>query len=204
MGRAYLWRFVCGAAFGATLAVLPVELGLDGSLKSWLYVLGGTEECVGVALVASPELFPRASQAWRWLSGRSHALATRSLVLLRRLLRRPQHVVVDAGTAEATGSVSLSDELIRGFPPDDAPVEEQVAYLRKIVQEQESRIASVENQTGRVETELRAEIQKTRAELEAVSLEQVREAAETHLEWRYAGLTLLFIGLGLATAGNLV
>jgi hypothetical protein len=200
----YLRRFVWGAVFGAVLAVLPVELGLDGSLKSWLYVLGGTEECVGVALVASPELFPRASQAWGWLSRRSRALATRSRVLLQRLLRRPQHVVVQAATAEATASASLGTEVIRGFPPDDAPVEEQVAHLRKVVQEQESRIASVEALTGRVETELRAEIHKTRTELEALSREQVRDAAETHLEWRYAGLTVLFIGLGLATAGNLV
>jgi hypothetical protein len=34
--------------------------------------------------------------------------------------------------------------------------------------------------------------------------ERVRETAEVHLDWRYAGLTLLFVGLVLATAGNLV
>ena len=203
VGRAYLFRFLGGAVGGVLLAVLPTEIGLDGSLKSWLYVLGGTEECVGVALVASPELFPRLRQARVWVGRKSAAVASRSRESLRKLLRRPpRRRTVETGAA-VESSAALGVDVIRGFP-DSAPLEEMVAFLRRVVQEHDSRIANLEGQAKRIESELRDELKKSRADLEELTKEQLREAAETHLEWRYAGLTLLFVGLGLATAGNLV
>src|SRR5207247_10087101 len=102
-------------------------------------------------------------------------------------------------SAKATRQV----DVVRGFP-ENASVEERLAHLQGVVKEHDSRLAGLDARAERVESELRAEIQRTRADVDELTRERVREAAEKHLAWRYAGLVLLFIGLALSTAANLV
>jgi hypothetical protein len=203
MGGAFTARLLLGLALGAAIAVLPFEIGLDGSLKSWLYVLGGSYECLGVALIAAPELFPLIRGAREWLSSELHEGVAWSRRWLSALFRRAKagRTVVMSGTVSA--KATMQADVVRGFP-ENASVEERLVHLRGVVEEHDSRLESLDERTTRIESDVRAEIQKTRTDLDELTRERVREAAEKHLAWRYAGLALLFVGLGLSTAANLV
>jgi hypothetical protein len=156
-----------------------------------------------VAFVASPELFPRIRQAHRWTTSRAKGFWSSMQRVIERIRRRREVSGHDVGTAVET-AFAMPIDASRGFPPDTTPLPERVAYIQKVVEELVFRLASLEGRLQALSADLRSEIRTVRNELSALIRTQIRESAESHLEWRYAGLTLLFVGLALATAGNLV
>src|SRR5438270_333995 len=88
MGRAVVHHLVVSLLGAGAVAAAVVKLWLVGRASDWLYVLGGTEECAGVVLVAAPELFPRLRESLDWLSRRSRDAQARARTWLGKLLSR--------------------------------------------------------------------------------------------------------------------
>src|SRR5437879_485946 len=72
------------------------------------------------------------------------------------------------------------------------------------IAETQNKLADLEERDQALERDLRNEIGQARTYAEQVAREQLQQREETQLEWRYAGLVLLFVGLLLSTTGNLV
>jgi hypothetical protein len=182
------------------VAAVIAAYGLDNSASDWLYMLGGVFECLGVAFVAAPELFPRLEAVANRL-----AEATRvSFSKLRHLLSSSRR---DVASIDATGTGSMTAHAaatVGTEPSRSAPLDVQVEFLRNRVEQHETRLGNIEGEARRIEASLSFEVRETGDKLQQFAKDLQRQSETRHLKWRYAGLGLLFIGLALATAGNLV
>jgi hypothetical protein len=203
MGLAIVRRFAVSSLGAAVVAVATVKLWLVGSASDWLYVLGGTEECAGVALVAAPELFPRLRESSDWLNRSSRAAQARARSWLRKWSKRKLLPPAKRPGRSVSSAVSLAVDAEKGFPEDAEP-DVRIRFLEKVVKEHDWRLANLDDRLKLMETQLRTEIAETKFELDQRMSELLEREAETYLDWRYAGLALLFVGLALSTAGNLV
>lgn len=206
MWRATVKRLLLFIGIGALVAVLPAEIGVGGSLKSWLYMLGGSYECLGVGLVAAPELFPLLRRGVNW-SHRKFVFFRRHVATwLQKIFHRPVRSVIGTvvDTAVEHDDAATVGVRIAGALPPNTTVEEKIAYLLGQVEAHEDRLGALEGQTESIDSALREELQRTRAALDRLARERIEASEQRHLEWRYAGLGLLFVGLALSTAGNLV
>jgi hypothetical protein len=196
------------ALLGLTVVVgvLIAWFATDHGLRGWLYSFGGSAEFFGLLLVAAPELVPilqsiGAAAAGGWRSLR--ALQRKAAARLLRLLGRPQHqrVVVGAGGVTAGGHLSGSGRVSHS---PGATLEGKVDYLLRRDQQVQDALErlnlSLEAMPGRWQAAI-AETSETLRGEHSRALEQLREH---HLQPRLLGILLLAVGVGLATAGNLV
>lgn len=206
MWRATVKRFLLFICIGAVVAVLPAEIGVDGSLKSWLYVLGGSYECLGIGLVAAPELFPLLRRGVTWSRRKFVFFRSHVARWLRKIFHRPDRSVIRnvVDTAVEHDDAATVGVRITGALAPSAAADEKIAYLLRQVEAHEERFRALEGQTESIDSALREELQRTRAALDRLARERIEASERRHLEWRYAGLGLLFVGLALSTAGNLV
>ena len=202
------WAIVLSLAFVAAAAVVGVFLGLfmgDGSWREWLLSLGGSAELFGLLGVASPELVlaretaaPAVSRTWQ----RAAALVRRVENRVRRLLGRPQHHTIHTAS-ELNIAMSLRGSA-RVSVSEGATLDEKVEYLLRrdeVVQERlETLHVSVSELPDRWQADIGAESARLREE-HAAALAELRDE---HKLARLIGVGLLFVGLVLATLGNLV
>ncbi len=199
-------RFVVASVVGALIAI-PVAVPLGGSLRVWFLALGAVEELMGIILVASPELFPRATRSGARLRQASLASVGRLIAwirdLPRRLLRRPlpPHVVYGGGALSAEGAGGAS---VRTAPPAGATLAERVAWLLNRLNEVQDSLDEITDRLREMPKEWRADMRRDLDELRQELRALVQETAESHIEFRLAGIALLVIGLVISTAGNLV
>lgn len=199
-------------ALSGVLLVLAVVVGFlvgwyagDHSAREWLFSFAGSAETFGLLLVAAPELVPilqtiglAVVRGW----SRMKVLLRQAEGAVRRLLRRPRGQVVSASGAlvtaagfSAKGRVGLKE---------DATLEEKVEYLLRRDEAVQDRFEethdSLESMPGRWRADIREASETLRGE-HTRALEQMRDR---HLKARLLGVALLLVGIGLATAGNLV
>jgi hypothetical protein len=158
--------------------------------KVALILIGMALEVVGLILTASPELAPR----WRRLR---HFGAER----IRRLLRRPRHIVMEAGA----GGIVLDG---RGFGyvsvPEGAPLERQLAFLREQAEEAQRRLNELEHRAAEMPEQWRKDVETTRAALEARIAQELEQARELFIVQRFIGLTCIATGSVVLAVVNLL
>jgi hypothetical protein len=194
-----------GVGISVVAAVLAATLATDGSLKSWLYVLGGCCELVGIAFVAAPELAPRLKDVREWTTRKAEQAAARAKRLLDHL-RTPARNITVAGISDAGLAVGghLKAERIQGFPPEATTVDARLAFLLTRVTQLQAGVDDIGSKTEQVRTDFRNELDEVRKEIRQVARLLVEESDVRFLDWRYAGLTLVAVGIVLGTFGNLV
>lgn len=130
------------------------------------------------------------------------ALLRRAERAVRRLLRRPRTHFV-SGTAglgiDVGGRVSG-----RAHPPEGATLEENVAYLLRRDQDVQDMLDDVGSSLASMPARWSADIDEASEALRGQHTRALEQMRVRHLEARLLGVALLFIGIGLATAGNLV
>jgi hypothetical protein len=172
--------------------------------------LGGICQVLGVILVLQEALtFARyrgeLAKVMAWL----HAQGATAMAALRRLLRRPNQVVLaDAGTAgvSLTGrGTTVSTGMARlSTPPPDQTLEEQMAALRVLVNQLHERVVAEPQERQRA---IAAEREARQAELEALTdrLEEIRGALRQEVgelrETTTGGTRLRLEGIPVLLAG---
>jgi hypothetical protein len=167
--------------------------------QATLYSFGAFLELIGIVLVASPDLVPGARRFSRWLAPRLRRVENR----LRRLLRlRGRNIVINAEPATvvvSAGNVSFSKSVSA-----DATLERKVEFLLQRDQEAQSAANELGERVSAIERESPRQLDELRERMEAhVSTELVAALAE-YRPARVIGTIALAIGLGLATAANLI
>jgi hypothetical protein len=194
------------------LLVLAVVVGLlvgsyagDHSLREWLLSFGGSAEAFGLLLVAAPELVPilqsiGSAVVGSWL--RMKALLRKAERAVRRLLHRPSGQVVSAGGALATAAGMSARG--RVGPKEGATLEEKVEYLLRRDEDVQDRLEEVHHSLESMPARWRADISEASETLRSEHTRALEQMRDRHLKARLLGVALLLIGIGLATAGNLV
>jgi hypothetical protein len=158
-------------------------------------VIGWPIELAGILLVAAPDWWPGVK---RWLV----AVGRRIERLARRILRRPGHQVIAAGTATSHGTASgVGITTI----PADAPIERQLEYLRGQVAELQGHVGRLLNTVrDELPAQWRSDIERSESGLRgemAGSLERLRSE---YKRARRVGLASLLVGGTMLAAANLI
>jgi hypothetical protein len=171
-------------------------------MKLALLITGTSLEVLGLALTAWPEWFPRASRVARDMLRGIGRLAGWVKSRTRRLLRRPQHVVVTASPAElrlsggrAYGYVSVSE---------DASDERKLDFLLRQAQQTQEKFYAVDDRITALDAQLRGEIGLTRAALEARIAEELDRARNQFIGRRILGLLCIATGSVVLAFVNVV
>jgi ABC-type ATPase with predicted acetyltransferase domain len=160
---------------------------------------GGTLDLIGIALVASPELFPHVSRVY----GASRRRALRIASHVRRLLRRPSEAHV---FRPSSGGIRLSGGsavLVKSVSPA-ADLDRKVEALVGIVEELQQRLGNLENSVHILPDTWRADIADLRSKLEAYVQSESERMREAHLGKRLTGIACLFLGSSLLSVASLV
>ena len=197
-----------GVYVGAVTNLLVVALlnnppwGGDPAMSTWLITLGTWNEVLGVLLVASPELLPRAQRAFRYLLEWLSVRARRVSGVLRRALRLPgrNHYVNLASAVSAASAVGA--RLSLGAP--SGSVEDRLKWLIEKVRKHDERIDDIDQEVTKLPDRWQADMDVMRQELEGLSRELVRSVADARIRLRLIGLTYIVLGLVLAWVGNVV
>lgn len=168
------------------------------TLKVALIVIGMTLEVVGLILTASPELAPRV----RRVKAALRPLRARLEGRIRRLLKRPKHVVMQAGVSggmalggHAPGYVSVSD---------DASLERKLSFLMEQAVRDQQRLNELEHRVADMPGEWRKDVDATRATLEARIGQELEQARELFIVQRLIGLTCIATGSVVLAIVNLI
>jgi len=161
-----------------------------------LFVSGGVFELVGIVLVGSPDFFPEAERASRWLRDRWTRFVDRLLVMLGR----PRDRVVVVGVADA---FDMSDHasVMKSADPN-ASLEEKVAFLLQRDQEAQRAANALSARLASTERESPKRLEELQGEMEQHVTDTLAAAHGLYLPLRLVGAGLLVVGLGCATAGN--
>lgn len=205
--RAAFTVALSGALFGLAVLIgfLVSWYAGDHSAREWLVSFGGSAEVFGLLLVAAPELVPilqgiasAVLGGWR----RIRDLMRRAERALRRLVHRPRAHVVSAGAGIATaGGLGASG---RVSPRRDATLEEKVEFLLRRDENVQDRLEEVNRSLESMPRRWRSDITETSETLRDEHTRALEQLRDRHLKARLMGVALLVVGIGLATAGNLV
>jgi hypothetical protein len=152
----------------------------------------------GIVLVGSPDIFPQAERFSAWLRASARRLRDRVLRLIGR--RRP---VVVSGTG--AGAMALGGHA-RGVKsiPEDASLEEKVAYLLMREQETQLNVSDLQIHLADLGRESAERLEELRGRMEGHVADALRAAHERYLGLRLFGIVVLAVGLVCATAANFV
>ena len=158
--------------------------------------VGALLEFVGIGLVASPELAP-----WvRRLGDAVRRAGRRARARLRRLLRRPRHVVMGAAAGEygLIGS-SASGEVT---PGKDATLERKVDFLMEETKRTRRRLLEFKRELADHPDRWHRAIEAAKGELESLMDEKVQAVRDAHIRRRLLGIVLLLAGVPLLAWAN--
>jgi hypothetical protein len=158
--------------------------------------VGALLEFVGIGLVASPELAP-----WvRRLGDAVRRAGQRARARLRRLLRRPRHVVMGAAAGEygLIGS-SVSGEVT---PGKDATLERKIDFLMEETKRTRRRLSELKREIANHPGRWHRAIEAAKGDLESLMDEKVEAVRDAHLNVRRWGVVLVLLGVPLLAWGN--
>jgi hypothetical protein len=177
----------------------------DHTGQDWVYAFSGSFEAVGLLLVAAPEVMTALRRLGAWTAAQwrkfTPYLATVER-FVRRLLRRPRHIVVNVGAASVVSSGG--QVTTRVSPGEGKTLEEKIDYLLRRDEAMQARVDSVELRMSGLPSEWRTEIEEASETLHSEQMQALDELRERHLEQRWLGIVLLLIGVVLATVANLM
>jgi hypothetical protein len=169
------------------------------SVKTTLFVLGAVFEFAGIMAIGAPDLLPGATRFAAWIGPRLRRIDNR----IRRAFHLPRRPVVvelgSAGSVATAGRVTLLKSV-----KSDATLEEQVAFLLERDQEAQRDVGQLANQIADMEDLVRRRLGELRNEMTNHVAAERAAAEANYRPLRIIGTVALAIGLGLATAGNVV
>jgi hypothetical protein len=195
-----------GLYFGLVVNLLVGALLNNGprapDAATWLITLGTANELVGVLLVASPELVPRLQRALRFgirILGRARH---RVQLALRRLLKLPGGPQTRRLGTAVSNEIAMPIEATQGGPLL-ATVNEKLDWLIQQVAALDWRLSGAERQLRELPPRWRADIAKTRAQLESAQAALEQRLANVRIQLRLLGLAYVVLGIVLSWIGNL-
>ena len=168
-------------------------------MKIFLTVVGASFEFTGIVLVASPELFPRAGAVIRFVRARMSQWWHR---LLLRLGRHGRHVF-DKGTAGGVGHASAGAV---GFKMvgEDAPLDQQLAFLREFVEKTENRLGELEGRVTDLPRQWQHDIREAREAIDSMVTKRIEQIRDTHIRVRLVGIGFLLAGVPILATANVI
>lgn len=167
-------------------------------MKQAFYAVGAVFEFIGIVTIAAPDFFPYALRLGAW--SRRRILAV--IDLLRRLIGKPRHQVIQVGGIASAATVGGAS-LIKSVNPA-ATLEERVEFLLARDQEAQRDMNDLQARVGGMERESPERLDTLRAELQSHVASEIAEADADYRAARVWGAVALAIGLGLSTAGNFI
>jgi hypothetical protein len=176
---------------------------LNGPQWRDLLTIGAANELLGVVLVASPELLPRARSLAARLRTGFRALLKRVLAYVRSLFGRPtKHHVHVLDTAVGVDS-ALGIQVKRYVPPDDASREEKIAWLVERVKFLLERADALDQELPQKFDKVRGELTAGLSSAEVATRKALDELADRNIRLRLIGLFYVVFGIVLSWAGNI-
>ena len=163
------------------------------------YLAGAALEGFGIILLGLPDIIPYRERVSVWLTGRY----LRGINRLRLLIRRPRTQVVALTGIASEGSAAMGASVVKRVG-SGMPLEGQVALLREHDQETQEGLNELRGRLDALESGTSKRFEKSRAAMEAHVAGALGSAFAQYRPIRVVGAILLLVGLGLATAGNLV
>ena len=168
-------------------------------MKPALYIAAAILECLGVVLLASPDLIPGAVS----LAGRLQRLELRAENWLRRQLHQaPRYRVRLIEGATISGKSSLSASLTMSVDLADT-IDRKVEWLLERDKATQAAIDGLNQRIAAFETMLSGRLDELRQTFEALLERRVTERLGDKRTARLWGVFFLIAGLGIGTWANL-